>query len=103
MIDSNTQLHCNYPQSNKITIFTQERVVGFHYLGPNAGEITQGFALGIKLGATKQDFDSTIGIHPTSSEVLETFLLLKICFMDSENNILMYISTICFIRRLSRL
>lgn len=47
----------------------KERVVGFHYLGPNAGEVTQGFALGIKLGATKNDFDSLIGIHPTTAEV----------------------------------
>lgn len=29
------------------------RVIGFHYLGPNAGEVTQGFALGIRKGATK--------------------------------------------------
>lgn len=47
----------------------QERVIGFHYLGPNAGEITQGFALGLKKGATKADFDAVIGIHPTCAEV----------------------------------
>lgn len=47
----------------------QERVVGFHVLGPNAGEITQGYAVAIKKGATKEDFDGTIGIHPTCSEV----------------------------------
>lgn len=47
----------------------QERIVGFHYLGPNAGEVTQGFALGVKLKATKEDFDSLIGIHPTCAEV----------------------------------
>ena len=44
-------------------------MVGFHVLGPNAGEITQGYAVAIKLGATKADFDRTIGIHPTISEV----------------------------------
>ena len=38
-------------------------------IGPNAGEITQGYAVALKLGATKKDFDSTIGIHPTCSEV----------------------------------
>ena len=48
---------------------TQERVVGFHVLGPNAGEITQGFTVGIKMGATKTDFDNSIGIHPTTAEV----------------------------------
>jgi len=45
-----------------------ERVLGFHYVGPNAGEITQGFALSVKLKATKKDFDSIIGIHPTDAE-----------------------------------
>ena len=43
--------------------------MGFHVLGPNAGEVTQGFALGIKMGATKADFANTIGIHPTCAEV----------------------------------
>ena len=47
-----------------------ERVVGFHFVGPNAGEVTQGFALAVKLGATKQDFDSLVGIHPTDAEAL---------------------------------
>jgi len=44
------------------------RVLGLHICGPNAGEITQGFALGMKLGATKADFDNTVGIHPTTAE-----------------------------------
>jgi len=47
----------------------KERVVGFHFVGPNAGEVTQGYALAIKLGATKKDFDDLIGIHPTDAEV----------------------------------
>ena len=38
-------------------------------IGPNAGEITQGYAVALRLGATKADFDSTVGIHPTCSEV----------------------------------
>jgi len=45
-----------------------DRVVGFHFVGPNAGEITQGFALALKLKATKKDFDSVVGIHPTDAE-----------------------------------
>ena len=44
-------------------------MVGFHYLGPNAGEVTQGYGGMIKLGATKADFDNLIGIHPTTAEV----------------------------------
>ncbi len=47
----------------------QERVIGFHVAGPNSGEITQGYAVAIKLRATKKDFDMTVGIHPTCSEV----------------------------------
>jgi pyruvate/2-oxoglutarate dehydrogenase complex dihydrolipoamide dehydrogenase (E3) component len=47
-----------------------ERVVGFHILSPNAGEITQAIGIAMKLGATKEDFDSTIGIHPTVAEVM---------------------------------
>lgn len=52
-----------------------ERVIGFHYLGPNAGEVTQGFALAMKLGATKDDFDDVVGIHPT---VAENFTILDV-------------------------
>jgi thioredoxin reductase (NADPH) len=44
-------------------------VVGFHVLSPHAGEITQGFAIGVKLRAKKSDFANLIGIHPTSAEV----------------------------------
>ncbi|CAB3369746.1 Hypothetical predicted protein [Cloeon dipterum] len=53
------------------------RVVGFHVLGPNAGEITQGYALGIKLGATKADFANLIGIHPTCAENFTTMDVSK--------------------------
>jgi len=53
------------------------RVVGFHYLGPNAGEVTQGFAVAIKMGATKAHFDDTIGIHPTTSENFTTLTITK--------------------------
>ena len=44
------------------------RVIGYHILAPNAGEITQGMAVGIKCGMTKQQLDSTVGIHPTVAE-----------------------------------
>ncbi|KAL0482541.1 thioredoxin reductase [Acrasis kona] len=52
-----------------------EKVVGFHYLGPNAGEVTQGVAIAVKLSATKQDFDDTVGIHPVCAEVFTTLRL----------------------------
>jgi len=54
-----------------------EKVVGFHVLSPNAGEITQGFGIGMKMGATKADFDQLIGIHPTVAEVFTTLQFTK--------------------------
>lgn len=54
-----------------------ELVVGFHVLSPNAGEITQGYAIGLKLGAKKADFDDLIGIHPTCAEVFTTMATVK--------------------------
>ena len=44
------------------------RVVGFHVCAPNAGEITQGIAIGFKMGMTKEQMDSVVGIHPTAAE-----------------------------------
>ena len=49
-----------------------DKVLGAHMVGPDAGEITQGLAVAIKAGATKAQFDSTIGIHPTSAEEFVT-------------------------------
>ena len=48
------------------------RVVGAHMIGPDAGEIIQGIAVAIKAGATKEIFDTTIGIHPTAAEEFVT-------------------------------
>lgn len=49
-----------------------DQVLGAHMVGPDAGEITQGLAVAIKAGATKAQFDATIGIHPTSAEEFVT-------------------------------
>jgi len=46
---------------------SDQRVVGLHMVGPDAGEIVQGMAIAIRMGATKSDFDSTIGIHPSAA------------------------------------
>lgn len=51
---------------------TTDKVLGAHMVGPDAGEITQGLAVAIKAGATKAQFDSTLGIHPTSAEEFVT-------------------------------
>ncbi|KAJ5596834.1 Glutathione reductase [Penicillium hetheringtonii] len=50
----------------------QEKVVGLHILGLGVGEMLQGFGVAVKMGATKQDFDSCVAIHPTSAEELVT-------------------------------
>ncbi|NBD96064.1 MAG: glutathione-disulfide reductase [Gammaproteobacteria bacterium] len=49
-----------------------DRVLGCHMVGPDAPEIVQGFAVAVRAGLTKADFDRTIGIHPTSAEELVT-------------------------------
>ncbi|KAG0238488.1 hypothetical protein B0O80DRAFT_392765 [Mortierella sp. GBAus27b] len=50
----------------------EEKVVGIHLVGPGSDEMLQGFAVALKMGATKADFDSTVAIHPTSAEELVT-------------------------------
>ncbi|MDD9958163.1 MAG: glutathione-disulfide reductase [Gammaproteobacteria bacterium] len=49
-----------------------DRVIGLHMVGPDAGELVQGFAVAMNAGATKADFDRTIGIHPTLAEEFVT-------------------------------
>jgi glutathione reductase (NADPH) len=55
-----------------ITIGAEERVVGCHVFGAGADEMMQGFAVAVRMGATKRDFDDTVAIHPTSAEELVT-------------------------------
>src|SRR3546814_2511825 len=49
-----------------------QRVVGAHMLGVDAPEIIQGIGIAVRMGATKRDFDRTIGIHPTAAEEFVT-------------------------------
>ena len=49
-----------------------DRVLGLHMVGPDAGEIVQGFAVALRCGATKAQFDATLGIHPTLAEEFVT-------------------------------
>jgi glutathione reductase (NADPH) len=51
-----------------VCVGEEERVVGVHLLGDAADEILQGFAVAVKMGATKAQFDDTVAIHPTSAE-----------------------------------
>lgn len=55
-----------------VCVGAQEKVVGCHIIGPGADEMLQGFAVAIRMGATKRDLDDTVAIHPTSSEELVT-------------------------------
>ena len=55
-----------------VCIGAQEKVVGCHIIGPGADEMLQGFAVAMRMGATKKDFDDTVAIHPTSAEELVT-------------------------------
>jgi len=55
-----------------VTVGASEKIVGCHVIGPGADEMLQGFAVAIRMGATKRDFDDTVAIHPTSAEELVT-------------------------------
>jgi glutathione reductase (NADPH) len=55
-----------------VTVGDDERIVGCHVIGEGADEMMQGFAVAIRMGATKKDFDDTVAIHPTSAEELVT-------------------------------
>jgi glutathione reductase (NADPH) len=62
------------PKTNMklVTVGPDERVVGVHVIGLGADEMLQGFAVAVRMGATKADFDSTVAIHPTAAEELVT-------------------------------
>jgi len=55
-----------------VTMGPDERVIGCHLIGDAVDEMLQGFAVAIRMGATKKDFDDTVAIHPTSAEELVT-------------------------------
>jgi glutathione reductase (NADPH) len=55
-----------------VCVGPEQRIVGCHIMGTGADEMLQGFAVAIRMGATKADFDDTVAIHPTSAEELVT-------------------------------
>jgi len=64
-----------HPQKTAMKLVVEgpnERVIGVHMIGAGVDEMLQGFAVAVKMGATKKDFDDTVAIHPTSSEELVT-------------------------------
>ena len=67
----------DHPQKTAMKLVVQgveEKVVGVHMIGAGVDEMLQGFAVAVKMGATKKDFDDTVAIHPTSSEELVTLV-----------------------------
>ncbi len=67
-----TQAHRDPTRMKLICVGKEERIVGIHSIGFGSDELLQGFAVAMKMGATKQDFDNTIAIHPTSAEEFVT-------------------------------
>lgn len=55
-----------------VCVGPEEKIVGCHLIGEGVDEMLQGFAVAIRMGATKRDFDDTVAIHPTSAEELVT-------------------------------
>jgi glutathione reductase (NADPH) len=55
-----------------VCVGREEKIVGCHVIGAGADEMLQGFAVAVRMGARKQDFDDTIAIHPTSAEEFVT-------------------------------
>lgn len=55
-----------------VTVGRDEKVVGLHVIGIGADELIQGFAVAVRMGATKADFDRTVAIHPTAAEEVVT-------------------------------
>jgi glutathione reductase (NADPH) len=55
-----------------VCVGPEEKIVGCHLIGEGADEMLQGFAVAVRMGAAKRDFDDTVAIHPTSAEELVT-------------------------------
>jgi len=64
--------HKRRAEMKLVTVGDEQRIVGLHVIGEGADEMLQGFAVALRMGATKKDFDDTVAIHPTSAEELVT-------------------------------
>ena len=65
-------IHRQMTKLKLITLGEEEKVIGLHGIGEGIDEMIQGFAVAVKMGATKADFDATVAIHPTASEEFVT-------------------------------
>jgi glutathione reductase (NADPH) len=64
--------HKRRAEMKLVCVGPEERIVGLHVIGQGADEMLQGFAVAVKMGARKQDFDDTVAIHPTAAEEFVT-------------------------------
>ena len=64
--------HRQVSKMKLVCVGDEQKVVGVHGIGYGMDEILQGFAVAVKMGATKQDFDNTVAIHPTAAEEFVT-------------------------------
>ncbi len=67
-----TEEHRDPTRMKLICVGKEEKIVGIHSIGFGSDELLQGFAVAMKMGATKADFDNTVAIHPTSAEEFVT-------------------------------
>ena len=56
-----------------VLLLPEEKVVGLHCIGPHSDEMIQGFAVAVRMGATRADFEAAVAIHPTISEVRDVW------------------------------
>lgn len=67
-----TEDHRDPTRMKLVCVGKEEKIVGIHSIGFGSDELLQGFAVAMKMGATKADFDNTVAIHPTSAEEFVT-------------------------------
>lgn len=67
-----------------IVWISDDRVLGIHYLGPNAGEVMQGFSIAVRLHLKYSDLKETVGIHPTTAEEIVTLTTTKRLSPDAQ-------------------
>ncbi|XP_954814.1 thioredoxin reductase, putative [Theileria annulata] len=78
-INKKTNDEFDYPMTclSKVICLKDGKIIGMHFVGPNAGEIMQGFSVLLTLNAKKSDLDKTVGIHPTDAESFVNLTVTK--------------------------
>lgn len=81
-----SELREDHPAFTKVLVdkTNGDKIIGLHFLGPNAGEVVQGYGVAIKKGITFQELQDTVGIHPTSAEEIVTLSVSKSSGKDAK-------------------